>query len=153
MLLLFFFKLFLNLDLCHKWLIFFLECSHWSWTSSNSCRYRLLEGNGWWCKPILSWVSYFKIASYFFRRVRLQYLNPPSFPWWKTLALLGLLLCIFLFYNCILEKLTHFDPYNMMNFLMWWQMDPSAGIEAEYHHKNNKVVALLRWVLLSDYIF
>jgi len=34
------------------------------------------------------------------------------------------------------------------------QMDPSAGIEAEYHHKNNRVIpCLIFWVVEIEILF
>lgn len=48
------------------------------------------------------------------------------------------------------SPLSHFTEYQNCFTFLKLQMDPSAGIEAEYHHKNNRVNPLINFFFLDE---
>ena len=108
------------------------ECSYWSTACSHSPCLRVLEALSWRCEhPEL--LLHFKLIHWFFF----------FFYFWFLFSLHNIkkkkrFFGVFLFDRKLL--LYHVNYHNKVNFLLELQMDLS--VEAEYHHKNNRVDGL-----------
>lgn len=89
------------------------ECSHWSSTCAHSSYHGLLETFGWRCEIYNQFKSCISV----------------KFHW------------TFLFHGNGSGNILFSWKFKVVgiNLFMKFQMDASAGIEAEYHHKNNRV--------------
>lgn len=88
------------------------ECSHWSSTCAHSSYHGLLETFGWRCE----------IYNQFKSCISVNFIAP--------------------FYSMeMVQGIFNFLENSKLwiNLFLKFQMDASAGIEAEYHHKNNRV--------------
>ena len=106
------------------------ECSYWSTACPHSRYLRVLETLGWRCEhPEL--LPHFKLIQWSF------------FYFWFLFSLHNIKKKFsVVFLSDLKLLLDHVNYHNKVNFLLELQMDLSAGIEAEYHHKNNRVDGL-----------